>query len=173
MALLFWAFFRVGLFGFGGGYAMIPLIQREIVELRGWLDITEFADLVAIAEMTPGPIAVNAATFIGYQQMGIVGAVSATAGVIMPALLIMLVLSYVFTRYSCVPMLHNGLLGVRPAVVALIITAALAMSRPMIASTKDVFVLAVVLFGLFKTKTHPIILLCLAGFSGLLIYSMP
>lgn len=167
---LFWAFFKIGAFGFGGGYVMIPLIQREIVEVRKWLTLSEFIDLIAIAEMTPGPIAVNSATFVGFKQAGVLGAISATVGVILPPVIVMAVLSYLFMRLSCVPAVQRALSGIRPAVVGLIAAAAITLGRSVITDLRGVVIAVLVFLGLEKTRAHPITLLGLAGVAGLFLY---
>ena len=85
---LFWSFLQIGLFTFGGGYAMLPLIQREIIDVNGWLTMEQFLDIVAVAEMTPGPIAINSATFVGYRVAGVLGSFAATFGVVLPSFII-------------------------------------------------------------------------------------
>ena len=99
---LFWAFFQIGLFSFGGGYAAVPLIQSQIVETNQWMEMSQFADLITIAEMTPGPIAVNSATFVGQQMAGLPGAVICTLGCILPSFIIVLILSCLLYTSRCV-----------------------------------------------------------------------
>ena len=101
--LLFWTFFKIGAFTFGGGYAMIPLIQREVAERRRWLKDGDILDIVAIAESTPGPIAINSATFVGYQVCGTFGAFCATLGVVLPSFLVIYVISFVLRQFSQLP----------------------------------------------------------------------
>ena len=117
---LFLSFLQIGMFSIGGGYAAIPLIQNQTVDLRGWLTAGEFMDLAAIAEMTPGPIAVNGATFVGLKIAGIPGAAVATLGCILPSLVIVSVIAYIYRKYRELPMLKSVLASLRPAVVALI-----------------------------------------------------
>ena len=125
---LFWSFFRIGLFSFGGGYAMIPLIQSEILH-HGWLTAAQFADIVAIAEMTPGPIAINSATYVGYMVAGIAGSLTATAGVTLPSLLLVLLVARFFARYQNHPLYTMIFYGVRPVVVGLIASAAIFIGK--------------------------------------------
>lgn len=120
---LFLSFAQVGLFSFGGGMAAIPLIQSQIVEQYHWLTMTEFTDLITIAEMTPGPIAINSATFVGIRIAGIPGALIATAGCVLPACIIVSVLAWLYLKYRDMPVISGVLSGLRPAVVALIATA--------------------------------------------------
>lgn len=122
---LFWSFVQVGLFSIGGGYAAMPLIESEIVRGHGWLSVSEFTDLITIAEMTPGPIAVNAATFVGIRIAGLPGALVATFGCIFPSMLIVSALAYIYYRYKTVSLLQSVLASLRPVVVALIASAGL------------------------------------------------
>lgn len=124
---LFLAFFQIGLFSFGGGYAAVPLIQSQVVEQHGWLEMSQFADLIIIAEMTPGPIAVNSATFVGQQIAGLPGALVCTLGCILPAFLIVLVLSALYLKYRSLKTMQGILTGLRPGIVAMIASAALSM----------------------------------------------
>lgn len=120
---LFLAFLQIGAFSFGGGYAAMPLIQAQVVEQYGWLSQNDFADLVTIAEMTPGPIAVNAATFVGNQVAGIGGAVVSTVGVILPSCCFVTILAWIYTKCRKINTLQGILKSLRPAVVAMILTA--------------------------------------------------
>ena len=126
---LFFTFFRIGAFTFGGGYAMIPLIQREAAERRGWIDEAELLDVVAVAESTPGPIAVNAATYVGWRVGGFAGALLATLGVILPSFFIILFLSAALGRFAAVRAVRYAFLGVKAGVLALILRAAVRLYR--------------------------------------------
>lgn len=122
---LFWSFFQIGAFSFGGGMAAMPLIQAQVVEKHGWLTLTEFTDLITIAEMTPGPIAINSATFVGMHVPGggILAAIAATFGCVLPSCLIVLTLAWLYSKYSEMFVLQGALSGLRPAVVSLIASA--------------------------------------------------
>src|SRR5690554_2965445 len=120
---LLFSFIKIGLFSFGGGYAMIPLIQKEI-ESNGWLTPAEFGDIIAIAEMTPGPIAVNSATFVGYKTAGFFGGMIATFGVALPSLILVMIISSYFFKFKNHPLNDAVFYGVRPVIAGLIITAA-------------------------------------------------
>ena len=124
---LFWSFVQVGMFSIGGGYAAMPLIQSQVVAKHGWLTMGEFTDLITIAEMTPGPIAVNSATFVGIRIGGIPGAVVATAGCILPSLIIVSLLAFVYYRYRQLSLLQSVMGSLRPAVTALIGAAGLSI----------------------------------------------
>lgn len=126
---LFLCFFQVGLFSIGGGYAAMPMIQSKAVEYYHWLNMSEFTDLMTIAEMTPGPITVNSATFVGIRMAGIPGALVATIGCIFPSLIIVSLISWLYERYRSMDAMQAVLSCLRPAVVALIASAALTILR--------------------------------------------
>ena len=120
---LFWSFFQIGLFSIGGGYAAMPLIQHQVVDLHGWLTMQEFVDIVTISQMTPGPIAINSATFVGTRIAGLPGAIIATIGCVFPSCIIVLTLAWVYYRYRTLSVVQGVLGGLRPAVVAMIASA--------------------------------------------------
>ena len=124
---LLWSFFQIGLFSVGGGYAAMPLIEHQVVDLHPWLTMTQFADIMTIAEMTPGPIAINAATFVGIRVAGLPGAVIATAGCVLPSCVIVMTLAYVYYRFRGLSTVQGILAGLRPAVVASIASAGLSL----------------------------------------------
>ncbi len=179
---LFWAFFQIGLFSFGGGYAAVPLIQHQIVEAKQWLEMSQFADLITIAEMTPGPIAVNSATFVGRQIAGLPGAVICTIGCILPSFVIVLILSWLYVKYRSLKMMQGVLTGLRPAVVAMIASAGLSLlllalfdASLFTLKLADFRVVEAVIFciGLVllrKTKIGPIPIIFGSGIIGTLVY---
>ena len=120
---LFLTFFKIGAFTFGGGYAMIPLIQREIVEKHGWMEDEDILDIFAIAESTPGPIAINAATFVGWRVAGFWGAALATTGVVLPSFVIILLISFLFNEFANYPVVKYAFAGIRAGVLALLVKA--------------------------------------------------
>ena len=124
---LLWSFFQIGLFSIGGGYAAMPLIQHQVVDLHGWLNMTQFADIVTISQMTPGPIAINSATFVGTRVAGLPGAIVATVGCVLPSCIIVLFLAFLYERYRGLGVVQGILAGLRPAVVALIASAGLSL----------------------------------------------
>lgn len=127
---LYIQFVKIGALGFGGGYAVIPLIQQFIVEEEAWLSMSEFTDLVSISQMTPGPIVVNSATFVGTKIHGIPGAIIATLGVVTPQLILMMILGYfLFSQNRHFVILDRILKGIRPGVIGLILIAAISMSE--------------------------------------------
>ena len=125
---LFYTFFKIGLFGFGGGYAMLSMIQGEVVTRYGWVSSQEFTDIVAISQMTPGPIGINAATYVGFTSTGSVwGSIIATFAVVLPSFILMLTISKFFLKYQKHPVVESVFSGLRPAVVGLLASAALVL----------------------------------------------
>lgn len=124
---LLWSFFQIGLFSIGGGYAAMPLIQNQVVDIHPWLTMTQFADIITIAEMTPGPIAINSATFVGIQVAGLPGAIVATAGCVFPSCVIVMSLAYIYYRFRGLNMVQGILAGLRPAVIAMIASAGISL----------------------------------------------
>lgn len=120
---LYWSFFQIGLFSFGGGMAAIPLIQAQVVDLHGWLTMTEFTDIVTIAEMVPGPISITSATFVGLQVTNLWGAIVAILGCITPSCVIVMTLAWIYSKYKELPVIQGLLSGLRLAIVALIASA--------------------------------------------------
>ena len=151
---LFLSFVQVGMFSIGGGYAAMPLIQSQVVEQHAWLTMQEFTDLITIAEMTPGPIAVNSATFVGLRIASLPGAIIATLGCITPALIFVSLLSYLYRKYKNLFLLQNILACLRPVVVALILGAGS---------------FAIAFYVLRRYKWNPILTMCLCGVAGLVL----
>ncbi|MDD2296203.1 MAG: chromate transporter [Sphaerochaetaceae bacterium] len=172
---LFWSFIQIGLFSFGGGYAALPLIQKQVVTVHGWLTIQEFSDVVTISQMTPGPISLNAASFVGTRIGGVAGAVVATVGNVLPSLIIVLTLAWFYFRYRSLKVMQGALYGLRPAVVALIASAGLAIlflalfgKAELPISSADISWFAVIMFVLAfiyvrVKKPNPIIIIALSG----------
>lgn len=177
---LFYSFFKIGLFGFGGGYAMISMIQGEVVTRHEWLTPQEFTDIIAISQMTPGPIGINSATYIGYTATGSVwGSVLATLALVLPSFIIMLILYRFFMRYHNNRHVTDTFAGLRPAVIGLIASAALVLmnSENFGSPTDDTrqFVASLLIFGAvlvanFFFRVNAILLIVLAGVAGFLIY---
>ena len=177
---LFLSFLQVGLFSFGGGYAAMPLIQAQVVENHGWLSMQEFTDLITISEMTPGPIAVNSATFVGIRVAGVPGAVVATLGCILPACILVTVIAKFYLKYRSMAVLQDVLSCIRPAVVAMIASAGISiiasafwggLGSISIDSTQWIMVaiFAVCIVMLKKFKLSPILVMFSAGVMKLLL----
>ena len=176
---LFLSFLQVGMFSVGGGYAAIPLIRDQVVTGHTWLTMSEFTDLITIAEMTPGPIAVNSATFVGIRIAGPLGAIIATLGCITPSLFIVSLLAYIYYRYKNVSALQSVLASLRPAVVALIAGAGLSILK-LVAFQGNAVALALVnwvgilifvaaFIALRKFKTNPILTMLCCGAANLIV----
>jgi len=185
---LFITFIKIGLFSFGGGYAMIPLIQREI-ELHGWLTSSEFIDIIAIAEMTPGPIAVNSATFVGFKTAGVLGGLVSTIGVAMPSLVLILLISKHFFRFKDHPLNTAVFYGIRPVIVGLITTASIFVSQTAlfkdnitadtvltlftapfnVLNMGSVLIFILTMISLIKFKLNPIVVIIGSGILGILL----
>lgn len=128
---LFTTFFKIGLFSFGGGFAMIPLIQREVIEKNRWIDEKDFLDMLVLAQSTPGPIAVNTAVFIGYKTRGLLGAVATTLGTVLPSFIVILLLALFFTEVRQNMYVDAAFRAMRPAVVALIVAPLMGLVKGM------------------------------------------
>lgn len=168
MWLLFWTFFRIGLFTIGGGYAMIPLMQKEIIA-QSWLTQAEFLDIVAIAEMTPGPISINAATFVGYKLNGVLGAALATFGVVAPSLIIMVIFSHLLRKLKA-SKYAIALQGIAITVAALIAASVFRLVKPAVTSYADLAIALVALTLAAKTRISPILIILGAGLCGVALY---
>ena len=170
---LFLSFLQIGALSFGGGYAAMPLIEAQVVTARGWLSMEEFANLVTIAEMTPGPIAVNAATFVGTKIAGVFGALAATAGCILPACVLVTLLARLYLKYRSLSVLQSVLGSLRPAVVAMIASAGVTIlmnafwgGRAIVPGQTNylmVGIFALCFLLLRKTKMNAIAVMVLAG----------
>lgn len=179
---LLFSFFQIGLFSIGGGYAALPLIEEQVVEINGWLTAKEFADLITISQMTPGPIAINAASFVGNQIAGPLGAVISTLGCVLPSYIIVMILAYFYFKYKNIRIIQGVLGGLRPAVVALIASAGFSIlvtalwgEAGISSRLSDIDPVAVVLFaaGLFvlrKYKVNQILVMLGTGIVGMAVY---
>lgn len=182
--LLFLTFFKIGLFGFGGGYAMISMIQGEVVEQHQWITSAEFTDIVAISQMTPGPIGINSATYVGYTAVAnagyssttaIIGSIIATLAVILPSFILMLTISHMLIKHKNHPIITSIFRGLRPAIVGLIASAALLMMNSenfgSWNESHKQFILSILLFlatfiGNRFFRISPITLILLCGIIG-------
>lgn len=167
---LFLEFLKIGAFTFGGGYAMIPMIQREIVQKKKWISDDDILDIVAIAESTPGPIAVNSATFVGYHVAGFMGALFATLGVVLPSFIIILLISFILPQFESNRYVKYAFYGVRAAVLALILNACVSMYRqaPKKVISYIIMLGAFISVAFFKVNAIIVILFC--ALLGLISY---
>ena len=172
---LFLTMLKIGLFTFGGGYAMIALLENEFVEKKKWLEKDEFLDVAAIAESTPGPIAINAATYIGYKNSGVIGSMLATLGICIPSFVIIYAISLFFDAFLSLTLVAYAFKGIQICVVYLILTAGLKMLKQM---KKTVFhmiilsatLLCMVVFSLFAVKFSTIFYILISGACGVAVY---
>lgn len=178
---LFYTFFKIGLFGFGGGYAMISMIQGEVVTRHEWLSSNEFTDIIAISQMTPGPIGINSATYVGYSAVvnagyshavGILGSTIATASVVLPSFILMVLISKFFLKYQKHPIIASVFEGLRPGVVGLLAAAALVLMNGENFGTYNWQILtSIILFAgtfiaSYRYKVNPILLIVICGIIG-------
>ena len=174
--MIYWqlicVYLKIGVFGFVGRYAMLSLIQFEIVERYHWLTLQQFTDVVAISQMTPGPIGINSATYIGYTVTGnIWGAVIATVAVCLPSFLMVLFISYFFVKFKNNKYVYAAMSGLLPMSVALIGAAALLlMNKDNFIDYKSILIFVAAFFLTWKYKVHPILMILLAGVMGFILY---
>ncbi|MEG1838990.1 MAG: chromate transporter, partial [Bacteroidaceae bacterium] len=185
--LLFYTFFKIGLFGFGGGYAMLSMIQGEVVTRYAWLTSQEFTDIIAISQVTPGPIGINSATYVGYTAVcnagftpayGIIGSCIATFAVVLPSFILMLLISRFFLRYQKHPAVEAVFSGLRPAVLGLLSAAVLLLMTSenfgSFATDKYTFFISIAIFIItfiaIRRKINPIILIVVMGIIGFIVY---
>lgn len=176
---LFLSFLKIGLFSFGGGYAALPIIQEEVVNLNNWLSLSEFNDLITISQMTPGPIAINSATFVGSRIAGFPGALAATFGCVLPSAIIVGTISYFYKKYKNLDAMTNVLYFLRPAIVSMILIAGVQILRTAFFDTNAislanldylmVTIFAISLFVMFKLKIDPIKIMLASGAVYLII----
>ncbi len=166
---LFLSFARVGVMTFGGGYAMLPMLQREIVEKRGWATEEELADYFAIGQCTPGVIAVNTATFIGQKLGGAACAAAATLGVIFPSLVIITLIAALLSNFADLPVVRNAFAGIRACVCALILNAVIKLWKKAVVDLPTVIIFIAVLILAVFTKLSPVIFVAAAALAGVAI----
>ncbi len=167
--ILFWTFFKIGLFSFGGGYAILAMIQQEVVLRHAWLTQSQFTDVVAISQMTPGPIAINAATFIGYQQAGIPGSLLCTFGVILPSLILMLAITLTYLRLRKQAWFKNVMQKLRWLTLGLIGAAVILIGKGAFPDWFSVGVFAICLVVYLRFKPNPIYLMLGAALVGMVL----
>ena len=169
---LFYVYLKIGIFGFGGGYAMLSLIQADVVDRYGWISSQEFTDIVAISQMTPGPIGINSATYIGYSPaMAVFGSCLTTFAVCLPSFLLVLAISYAFAKFRNNKYVAAAFYGLRPATVGLIAAAALLlMNSENFIDYKSFLIFGAAFILTWKFKINPILMIILAGIAGIVLY---
>ena len=172
---LFLTMLKIGLFTFGGGYAMIALLENEFVEKKKWLEKDEFLDVTAIAESTPGPIAINAATYMGYKNDGIIGSIIATLGICIPSFVIIYAISLFFDAFLSLTLVEYAFKGIQICVVYLILKAGLKMLKQMKKTVFNMIIISItlicmVVFSLFAVKFSTIFYILISGICGVVVY---
>lgn len=189
---LFLVFFKIGLFSFGGGYAMIPMMQSEILG-HNWMTPSQFADIIVISQMTPGPVSINAATYVGFTNAGIIGSLFASAGVVMPSLILVLLVARFFFRFQEHPIKKAVFYGLRPVVAGLVFSAAIVIGQTSLIKESSLSIIAwfgelfrdplrlispvsILIFAATlildrKSKIHPLLLIAGAGVAGGLLFT--
>ena len=174
---LFLTMFKIGLFTFGGGYAMIALLENEFVSKKEWIEKDEFLDMVAIAESTPGPIAINAATYIGYKMLGFLGSFTATVAVCIPSFVIIYAISLFFDAFLSITLVSYAFRGIQVCVIWLILSAGLKMLKRMKKTAFNILILSAVIlcmvaFSVLSVSFSTIFYILLSGGIGLFIYAL-
>lgn len=167
---LFLTFLKIGTFSFGGGYAMIPFIQSEIILNHHWIDNKVFMDIIGISQMTPGPVAINSATFVGYKVFGVLGSVGATLGVVTTSFILVSIASKAMEKFKESKILKGALLGMRPVLIALIIQAFIDLAKEAYVDFKAIIITVIIGALLLSKKVHPIISIIIAGILGIIFY---
>ena len=169
---LFLTFVYIGLFSFGGGYTILSLIQMQTVDVKGWLTMTELTDIITISEMTPGPLAINAATFVGMKMSSVIGAVIATLGLVLPAVVIVLIIGYIYTKFFRTALFQSIFSGIRPATLGFVLSAALSIVLLAISNgITSIFIFAAAFIVLQFKKLSPTLIILLSGVVGIVVFS--
>jgi chromate transporter len=175
ISTLFLCFFKIGAFTFGGGYAMLALLENEFVEKKKWLTKDEFLDMLAIAESTPGPIAINSATFIGYKTAGVLGSTLATLGVVLPSFIIIFIISLFLDKFLTFSLVANAFRGIQACVVYLIGSTGIKLFKQMEKKALPLTIMSailvcMVLFSLFAVKFSSIVFIIVSGLIGIIAF---
>jgi chromate transporter len=167
---LFLIFAKVGTFSIGGGYAMLPFIQKEVIDTHGWLTLQEFSDILAISQMTPGPVAINSATFVGYKLAGFWGSVAATTGVVLPSFLMILAIATFFVRVYERKAVKAIFKGIRPAVLGLLASAAYLVTVSNVVDLRGIGIFVIAFISLFYKKIDAIMIIIASAILGIILY---
>lgn len=167
---LFFTFLKIGMFGFGGGYAMLPFIQNEVVSGRGWITQNQFLDIIGISQMTPGPVSINAATFVGFNVGGIWGSLFATFGVVIFSFIAVVLISKSMQKFKNNKYIEAAINGMKPVLIALIISAFVSLARDSYVDIKSIVVGSIALMMLLSKKVHPIFVIAISAVLGIVLY---
>lgn len=169
---LFLTFLKIGAFSFGGGYAMLPFIEREVVTNHKWISYQQFIDIIGISQMTPGPIAINSATFIGYRISGFFGSIFATFGVVIFSFTLVSIASHYILKFKNSALIKSAFTGMRPAMIALIISAFISLAKQSYGDIKSIVISIIVIILLLSKKIHPILVIAISGLLGIVCYGI-
>ena len=167
---LFISFFKIGAFSFGGGYAMLPLLEKELIVKHQWVSTIDFIDILAISEMTPGPIAINSATFLGYRVAGILGAIISTFAVALPSFIIITLMYKFINRFKNSKYISWAFKGIRPVVLGLIGAAAITVGKTSFIDIKSILIAIFIFFLVSIKKINAILVIVIAGILGIILY---
>ena len=167
---IFYVFFKIGLFSFGGGNAMLPLIRKEVVINNHWVSAKEFTDLVAISQATPGPIAINGATYAGYRAGGVLGSIVGTVGIVLPTFIIMLIMTKFIMKFKENEYVKSAFTALVPATIGLVLSAAILVAGDSFIDYKSFIIFGIVFIAFYKYKVDPILLTFLSGAAGFFLY---
>lgn len=167
---LYFVFLKIGTFSFGGGYAMLPFMQREIVENNYWISMSQFSDIIGISQMTPGPVAINSATFVGYKVGGVGGSLVATLGVITTSFILVTIINKILDKFKESITVKAMLAGMRPILIALIIYAFIDLAKESYVDLKSIIITIIIGIILVSKKVHPILVIVIAAILGLIFY---
>ena len=159
------------MFSFGGGYAMLPMIEKETVTANGWITSSEFIDIIGISQMTPGPISINSATFIGYKIAGVMGSIFATLGVVFFSFIIVSIATHYIIKFKDSIILKAVLSGMKPALIGLIVSAFISLAQEAFVDFKGILIAFIIALISFKSKIHPILVIIIAALLGVILYS--
>jgi chromate transporter len=171
LLLMFWAFFKIGSFTLGGGFAMIPMMKVEMVDRQSWISEEEFLDIIAATQSAPGAVAINSSIFIGYKLSGYVGSIIATLGTVLPSFLIILIISRVYTDIKSSIYINKSFKGIYPAVVVMILAAAFNLRKAAFKTPINIITAAVAVAVLLIFDMHPVIVIALSGLLGILMHT--
>ena len=167
---LYFVFLKIGTFSFGGGYAMLPFMQREIVENNCWISMSQFSDIIGISQMTPGPVAINSATFVGYKVGGVGGSLVATLGVITTSFILVTIINKILDKFKESITVKAMLAGMRPILIAFIIYAFIDLAKESYVDLKSIIITIIIGIILVSKKVHPILVIVIAAILGLIFY---
>lgn len=170
MLKMFLIFFKIGAFTLGGGYAMIPLIEEEIVTKNKWIEPEEFIDIIALSQTIPGALAINSSTYIGYRLFGFPGAVVGCLGTIIPSVIIILLVATFFIQFRSLPLIESIFRGIRPAVVALILLAVMKLGKPLPKNAVNLVWVIGVALAITLLNVHPIMVIVMSGIAGYMLF---